>query len=86
MAGGDGMNLYLISQSVNDNYDTFDSAVVAAETEEKARLTHPSIYIREWNGIDNDVWANSDKIIVKLLGTAADGTPVGVICASFNAG
>ena len=35
------MNLYLLTQTVNNNYDTFDSAVVAAETEEKARLIHP---------------------------------------------
>lgn len=31
------MNLYLISQDVNNDYDTYDSAVVAAESEEEAR-------------------------------------------------
>jgi hypothetical protein len=36
-----GMNLYLLTQTVNNDYDTFDSAVVAAETEEEARLIHP---------------------------------------------
>lgn len=41
---GDGMNtlnLYLISQTVNDDYDTFDSAVVAARDEEDAKSIHP---------------------------------------------
>ena len=35
------MNLYLISQSVNNEYDTYDSAVVAAESEEDATKIHP---------------------------------------------
>ena len=36
------MKLWLISQDVNNNYDTYDSAVVAAETEEEARVTFPN--------------------------------------------
>jgi hypothetical protein len=36
------MKLWLISQNVNNGYDTYDSAVVAAETEEEARTTYPS--------------------------------------------
>ena len=39
------MNLYLISQDVNNGYDTYDSAVVAAETEQEARETHPSMFV-----------------------------------------
>lgn len=35
------MNLYLISQDVNRAYDTYDAAVVAAESEEEARRIHP---------------------------------------------
>lgn len=38
------MNLYLITQDVNTDYDTFDSAVVAASCEDDARLIHPSPY------------------------------------------
>lgn len=34
------MKLYLISQNLVDGYDTYDSAVVAAKSEE-----HTSIYI-----------------------------------------
>lgn len=38
------MNLYLITQDVNTNYETFDSAVVVASCEGDARLIHPSPY------------------------------------------
>ena len=34
--------LYLVSQSINNGYDTYDSMVVAAESEQDARLIHPS--------------------------------------------
>lgn len=48
------MKLWLISQSINNNWDTFDSAVVAAETEEEARQTYPNHYAgvadRFWDG------------------------------------
>lgn len=36
------MKLYRISQTVNSGYDTYDSAVVAAESEEDARHMQPS--------------------------------------------
>lgn len=39
------MNLYLISQDINNNYDTYDAAVVAAESEDDARAIHPSPYV-----------------------------------------
>lgn len=39
------MNLYLISQIYADGYDTYDSAVVAAASEQEARETHPSPFV-----------------------------------------
>jgi alkanesulfonate monooxygenase SsuD/methylene tetrahydromethanopterin reductase-like flavin-dependent oxidoreductase (luciferase family) len=36
------MKLWLISQRANSDYDTYDSAVVAAETEDEARNTNPA--------------------------------------------
>ena len=39
------MNLYLISQDVNNDYDTFDSAVVAAESEGDARTISPCGFV-----------------------------------------
>lgn len=38
------MNLYLISQSQNNYFDTYDSAVVCAPDEDTARWTHPDGY------------------------------------------
>jgi hypothetical protein len=39
------MNIYLISQDKNSDYDTYDSAVVAAESEQDAREIHPSSFV-----------------------------------------
>ena len=80
------MKLWLISQDVVGDWDTYDSAVVAAETEWEAKMIHP-------NGSDsvgpNDFpsWATDPKDIeCELLGVAKPGTEKGVICSSFNAG
>lgn len=79
------MNLYKISQDVNNDYDTFDSAIVAAETEDEARNTHP-----EKNfplGFDfNTYWCDQSQVTVEKIGTATKDTKAGVILASFNAG
>lgn len=37
------MKLWLIAQTHNEDYDSYDSAVVAADTKEQAELTHPSV-------------------------------------------
>ena len=78
------MNIYLISQYENENYDTFDSAIVAAETEEKARNILPS---REgWTPCDGTWCSSPEVVIVKYLGVAAEGIEAGCILGSFNAG
>jgi hypothetical protein len=78
--------LYLISQNENGGYDTYDSAVICAESENEARLIHPGGegYSFGFNG----TWASHpDGVEVKLIGTAKRGMKKGeVICASFNAG
>jgi len=86
------MNLYLLTQHTNGGYDTYDSCVVAATSEEEARQMRPSgeTYTefiscpynkgREWD------WAHPDAVTVTLLGIATPGTSSQVICASFNAG
>jgi hypothetical protein len=82
------MKLWLISQAVNEGYDTYDSAVVAAETEADARQIHPSLSLDDGSGVPSPTWgwAPPDAVEAKYLGEAKDGTPKGVICASFNAG
>jgi hypothetical protein len=86
------MNLYLISQNENTDYDTFDSAVVAAPDEETARNIHPYYFegLINWKEKKNEQyksWAYSKEAVkVVLIGKAISGTLQGVICASFNAG
>ncbi len=80
------MNLYLISQSVNNDCDTYDSCIVAATTEKEAALIRPDS--RTW---ESDSWYSSwvkspSQVEVKLIGVAVDGTAQGIILASFNAG
>lgn len=82
------MNLYLISQTANDGWDTFDSAVVAAKNTKDARMTHPGEYAVPWDGTMGNfsAWVSSEEVTVKKIGIADKGTKAGVICASFNAG
>jgi hypothetical protein len=81
---GSKMNLYLISQEVNNADDTYDSAVVAAVSEYAARSIHPSE--KDWYGkAEMHSWCAKENVIVRLIGTAADDVS-GVICASFQAG
>ena len=82
------MNLYLISQEENNEYDTYDSAVVAAKDEMTARRMDPTsgklMTAEKWLW---GHWCTSpDKVKVKLIGKAIKGTDKGVICSSFNAG
>lgn len=78
------MNLYLISQTENHNYDTYDAAVVRAESEEDARSIHPNSAF-PWSD-DLEDWASSpSKVKVVLLAENVDGVR-GVVLASFNAG
>jgi len=79
------MKLYLISRTDSWSYDDYDSAVVAAPSEDIAKSIHPYV------GHDGDEecsygWPSIDKVAVKLIGEAVEGTEAGVICASFNAG
>ena len=79
------MKLWVISQDENGGYDVYDSAVVAAETEDAARNTMPSEY-EEWGRAYSSWCSAPDKVKVELIGDALPGTKPGVIVASFNAG
>ena len=72
--------LYLLSQTVNNGYDTFDSCVVTAGDEAEARLMQPA----DWG--DLSVWAKPEDVQVRLIGIATHDEAGKVICASFNAG
>ena len=84
------MNLYYIEQGEDYDYenDTFDSAVVAANSEEEARMIHPDSEGKcTWNGVDHfDIWTTPDKVKVTLIGIAAADVCEGTVISSFNAG
>lgn len=74
------MNLYLISQTVNSDYDTYDSAIVAADSEQEAKETQVGTYG------NYGTWAAPELVSVQLIGTADESIKKGIILASFNAG
>lgn len=89
------MKLWLIEQDENNNYDTYDCAVVAAATEDDARQQHPNGSV--WDATparDSEAWtypygswcSHPDKVTVRLIGEAAPDMVAGVVVASFNAG
>ena len=92
------MNLYLLSQDENKGWDTYDCAIVAAESEEEARKICPSGRYEWRDGWCYDYlptrrysprsdWANDiANISVKLIGVAEPTVVRGVIISSFNAG
>lgn len=90
------LKLWLLSQTVNTGYDTYDSCVVAAETEEDAKTIHPSKYTKVCavkandDGRHNDLgcftWGYQEDVKAEYLGEAKDDLARGVVCASFNAG
>jgi hypothetical protein len=84
------MKLFLISQDENQNYETYDSAVVAAPDEESARQMDPGGKNGAFTNFPFEVypnWCSSPNwVTVKLIGDAVPGLPLGVVCASFNAG
>lgn len=79
------MNIYLISQHVNTGYDTYDSAVVTAETAEEARKMPPD-YGSTYSDPEWTWTTDTSKVKVTLIGTAFPGEIKRVICASFHAG
>jgi hypothetical protein len=77
------MQLYLISTTANDRPGAFSRAVVAAETEEAGRRTHPdgrSVVPDEKDYLG--AWVSFSEVRADYLGDAKPGTQPGVILAS----
>ena len=81
------MNVYLLTQNKVTGYDTYDSMVVVAATEEAARKMDPrggNVFTNDWIC---EAWPNnSDDVVCLFVGVADDSMSSGVLCASFNAG
>jgi hypothetical protein len=75
------MKLFLLTQDICRGYDTYDSCIVCAESEEEAAKISPMGFDR-YGG-----WCNSpDEVNVTYIGMADEALTKGVILASFNAG
>ena len=76
------MKLWLISQTENKEWDTYDRAVVCALDEDAARKICPA-----GDYWDSRTWCSSpDLVAVKEIGLAHPSVPEGVVLASFKAG
>ena len=91
------MKLWLLTQTVQAGYDTYDSAVVAAETTDAARRIHPDEFHQMYDTRKTDeelaalgyccqTWPSCYlDVNAEYIGEAKPGTEVGVVLASFNA-
>jgi len=83
------LRLYKIWQTRNRGYETYDSAVVIAESKEDARLMHPldGHDIRRDRGRKNWDWVTNLRYVrVKLIGYASKGSKRSIVVASFHSG
>lgn len=80
--------LYLLTQTVNQEYDTYDSCVVVAKDEISAKSIQPSGRpIAEYEQVGFYNWAPPSEVNSQFIGIAhSDLNDGDVICASFNAG
>ena len=81
------MYIYLLGRKDCASIDTYDEAVVYAETEEEARRMHPNGC--EQGNIppgDEDTWVPVELVTVELIGVATAPVKAGVILSSFIAG
>ncbi len=81
------LKLYLLTQTANSGWDTYDSCVVAAEDEEDAKLYHPRDYRDVGSCVGRREWVEDVNLVkAELIGTAEKNVEPGVVIASFNAG
>ena len=75
------MLIYKLSQNEHSGYDTYDSCVVIAPTEERAK----ELSIEKFCEYDDYAWTKDpNKIEAELIGGSALSERI--ILASFNAG
>ena len=86
------MNIYKISQTACRGYDTYDSAIVVAETAQSATLIYPSCnkeknWYEDYENNSYFAWSHPKDVQVKLIGIASrEFTEECVLLASYNAG
>jgi hypothetical protein len=81
------LNLYKLTQDLYAGYDTYDSCIVAAASEDFAKQMHPSGYPLATEVCQYADWPSAsevDSIQAKLIGYALPGATSCVISSSFN--
>jgi len=73
------MNIYKIYQNVNNDYYTYDSAIVAAPTRKYAQTLNPG-YNRTYE------WCEIEDVQVEYIGETSLYKVPTVILTSYNAG
>lgn len=79
------LKLWLLTQDIETDYDTYDSCVVVASNEEEAKHITPDL---SWERTRFHSWAHEpSQVKAKQIGIALDDQEAGsIILASFNAG
>ena len=92
-------NLYLIYQDTHKYYNFYDSAVVAADSEDDARSIHPDGYKRIGNkwairrkdgtyffeeSLTDDQWCAPSEVKATLIGQTSTEEAGAIVCSSFN--
>lgn len=90
------MNIYLISQDQNTDYDTYNNAVVVANNEDEAQHFNIDaceiITDDEWKkDYSNKPWmswcSSPEHVFVEYIGEyIGEETEPYIVCSSFNAG
>ena len=77
------MKIYKIFQTINNDYDTYDSFIVCAKDEEDSKVVHK---LNAHKG-NRGSWVKDVKDIqAEYLGEAREGLERGELLGSFNAG
>ena len=84
------MNIYKLTQTENNDYDTFDAIIVTAKTESDAKLIHPYkdkswFTSAEWTE-SYSAWATDPSHVTATLIGVGNHEAGLIIMTSFNAG
>ena len=84
------MNIYKLTQTENNDYDTFDAIIVTAKTEQDARAIHPEqnsswFTLHNWTE-KHATWATDPSHVTATLIGVGNHEAGLIIMTSFNAG
>lgn len=80
------MNIYRIFQTINNGYDTYDSAIVIANNADEAKSLHPNGRDVVTDNSNSGSWCELKDVKVELIGQTNPYKTTCIILASFNAG